>query len=77
VPPVADNPASERVSGRVGFRSGARSAVPLQSGLVEEEPVGADVSIAASTTVAKIDADGLPAGVGDLGVIHVHEPAFC
>jgi hypothetical protein len=69
VPPFTQNPAVELAAG--GLRAG--SAVPLQSGGVEEEAVAACVRSA----VAKVDAHRLPAGVGDLVVIHVHGPMMC
>jgi hypothetical protein len=69
VPPFTQNPAIELAAG--SFRAG--SAVPLQSRGVDEEAVAACVRAA----VAKVDAHRLPAGVGDLVVIHVHGPMMC
>jgi hypothetical protein len=69
VPPVTDNPAIELVA---GSRRAGRT-VPLQSGGVDEEAVAAW----GRTAVAKVDAYWLPAGVGDLGGVHVHGPVVC
>ena len=69
VPPVTDNPAVELVA---GIRR-AVSTVPLQAGGVDEETVAA----CGRTAVAKVDAHWLPAGVGDLGGVHVHGPVVC
>lgn len=69
MPPVADNPAFELAASSFG----AGSAVPLQSGGVDEEAVATCVR----TAVAKVDSHRLPAGVGDLGEVHVHGPDLC
>lgn len=66
MPPITDDPAIELVAGSCG----AGSAVPLQPSGVDKESVAA----CRRTTIAKVDAHRLPAGVGDLGVIHIHGP---
>jgi hypothetical protein len=66
MPPGTDHPTVELAAG--SLRAG--SAVPLQSGGVDGEAMAA----CARTAVAKIDAYWLPAGVGDVGGVHVHGP---
>jgi hypothetical protein len=69
MPPGTDHPTVELAAG--SLRAG--SAVPLQSSGVDEEAMAACVR----TAVAKVDAYRLPAGVGDLGGVHVHGPVSC
>lgn len=65
MPPVADQPSTERI---IGSARSSRVAGPLQASLVDEEPR----NLVVGTTDTRIDAHWLPGGV-ELGILGHHQ----
>jgi hypothetical protein len=69
MPPITNNPATERIKSRIGTGSTA----PLQSSRIDEEAVS--IATRRGTAITSIDADRLP-GVSCVAYGHTHSPVF-